>query len=386
MGRGRTRGRGAGSASTRSSSASAAAAWASSTAATTTRSTATSLSSCCRSSSRRDSSYLDRFLAEAKSAARLQHANAAAIYEVGQQDGQYYLAMELITGGSVEERLARGGVLTPLQATAAAADACRGLQAAHAAGIVHRDIKPANLLFTEDGTVKVVDFGLAKQTFESGARHDAHRRGARHAVLHEPRAVQRRAGRPSQRSLLAGGRLLHHAHRRRALRGPRQRGAGDVRALPRRSAGPAQHQPGGARSLRRGGDARDGQEAGAPLSERARDAAGPGRHRRHALGLGALRAAEPERSAAGDVARVADRRHRHAARGRRWSRRRRGAEASGCDSPPIGAAILFAIVAAAWWVTRGPAAEERQVSPSAPAAIGPSDPRRHPALAHRHHG
>ncbi|HEX2465593.1 MAG TPA: transporter substrate-binding protein [Thermoanaerobaculia bacterium] len=115
-----------------------------------------------------DSSYLDRFLAEAKSAARLQHANAAAIYEVGQQEGQYYLAMELITGGSVEERLARGGVLTPLQATTAAADACRGLQAAHTAGIVHRDIKPANLLFTEEGVVKVVDFGLAKQTFEAG--------------------------------------------------------------------------------------------------------------------------------------------------------------------------------------------------------------------------
>jgi urea transport system substrate-binding protein len=114
-----------------------------------------------------DASYLDRFLAEAKSAARLTHANAAAIYEVGQQGQQYYLAMELITGGSIEERIARGGPLSPLQATMAAADACRGLAAAHAAGIVHRDIKPANLLYTEEGTVKVVDFGLAKQTLES---------------------------------------------------------------------------------------------------------------------------------------------------------------------------------------------------------------------------
>ena len=104
---GRTPGRAAGSASTRCSSASAAAAWASSTAVTTTRSIATSRSSCCRCELSTDSSYLERFLAEAKSAARLQHANAAAIYEVGQQDGQYYLAMELITGGSVEERLAR---------------------------------------------------------------------------------------------------------------------------------------------------------------------------------------------------------------------------------------------------------------------------------------
>ena len=114
-----------------------------------------------------DASYFERFLAEARSAARLSHANTVAIYEIGEENGQYYMAMELVTGGSVEERLVRGGVMTPLAATAATADACRGLHAAHAAGIVHRDIKPANLLYNDEGVVKVADFGLAKQTLES---------------------------------------------------------------------------------------------------------------------------------------------------------------------------------------------------------------------------
>ncbi|HUP22400.1 MAG TPA: serine/threonine-protein kinase, partial [Thermoanaerobaculia bacterium] len=90
-----------------------------------------------------DASYLERFLSEAKSAARLSHANTVAIHEIGNEAGQYYLAMEFVTGGSVEERLVRGGAMLPLHATSAAADACRGLHAAHAAGIVHRDIKPA---------------------------------------------------------------------------------------------------------------------------------------------------------------------------------------------------------------------------------------------------
>ena len=109
---------------------------------------------------------LQRFLSEAKSAGKLSHPNAVAIYEVGQQDDFYYLVMECVTGGSVADEMDRVGALSVFDATSVAADACRGLVAAHAVGLVHRDIKPPNLLYAHDGTVKVADFGLAKQTLD----------------------------------------------------------------------------------------------------------------------------------------------------------------------------------------------------------------------------
>jgi len=109
---------------------------------------------------------LQRFLAEAKSAGKLLHSNAVAIYEIGQEGDQFYLVMELITGGSAADMMDRVGPLTVDVATRIVADACRGLAAAHAVGLVHRDIKPANLLCTEEGGVKVADFGLAKATID----------------------------------------------------------------------------------------------------------------------------------------------------------------------------------------------------------------------------
>lgn len=105
---------------------------------------------------------LARFLSEAKAAGRLSHANAVALYEVGEQDGTHYLIMELVTGGSLSEEVRRIGPLSPVAATRAIGEAARGLAAAHAAGMVHRDVKPANLLRSSDGHVKVCDFGLAK--------------------------------------------------------------------------------------------------------------------------------------------------------------------------------------------------------------------------------
>ena len=105
---------------------------------------------------------LRRFLSEARAAGRLNHPNALAIYEVGETEGLHYLVMEFAPGGSVSKRMERGGVFSILDATCIAADACKGLAAAHAVGMVHRDVKPDNLLFAADGTVKVSDFGLAK--------------------------------------------------------------------------------------------------------------------------------------------------------------------------------------------------------------------------------
>lgn len=105
---------------------------------------------------------LRRFQSEAKAAGKLNHAHVAAIHEIGQDGSTHYLVMELLTGGSVSEEVRSGGARTPLAATRIVIDACKGIAAAHAAGLIHRDIKPANLVRAADGDVKLTDFGLAK--------------------------------------------------------------------------------------------------------------------------------------------------------------------------------------------------------------------------------
>lgn len=109
-----------------------------------------------------DETILKRFLIEAKAAGRLNHAHAVAIYEIGQEGETHFLVMEFVSGGCVGDRLERSGPFSLIEATRIVAEAGKGLAAAHLAGLVHRDIKPANLLFAEDGTIKVADFGLAK--------------------------------------------------------------------------------------------------------------------------------------------------------------------------------------------------------------------------------
>jgi urea transport system substrate-binding protein len=111
-----------------------------------------------------DESSLSRFLAEAKSAGKLNHPNAVTIYEVSQEGAAHFLVMEVVSGGSAADRLEQGKAYSVSEATRIAIDACKGLSAAHQVGLIHRDVKPANLLLTTDGTVKVSDFGLAKRT------------------------------------------------------------------------------------------------------------------------------------------------------------------------------------------------------------------------------
>src|SRR5207248_7902625 len=88
---------------------------------------------------------LNRLLKEARAAAKLDHPNVVRIYHVGRYDRGHYLVLELVRGGSLQARLDPARPLAWERATGAAADACRGLAAAHAAGLVHRDVKPANL-------------------------------------------------------------------------------------------------------------------------------------------------------------------------------------------------------------------------------------------------
>ncbi|MFN8096076.1 MAG: serine/threonine-protein kinase [Vicinamibacteria bacterium] len=110
--------------------------------------------------SRKDT--LKRFEREARAAARLQHPNIVTIYEVGESEGTRYIAMELVEGVELTDVLAASAGYSIEQKVRIMADVCRGLDFAHKAGVVHRDVKPANIRVAKDGTVKIVDFGIAR--------------------------------------------------------------------------------------------------------------------------------------------------------------------------------------------------------------------------------
>jgi eukaryotic-like serine/threonine-protein kinase len=110
----------------------------------------------------KDERFVERFRREARSAAALNHQNVVQIYDQGRaDDGRYYIAMEYVPGGSLEDLILRRGPLGPSEAARLASQIAQALHAAHARGIVHRDIKPQNVLIGEAGDAKVADFGIA---------------------------------------------------------------------------------------------------------------------------------------------------------------------------------------------------------------------------------
>lgn len=119
------------------------------------------------------SSALDRFLTEARSTGRLNHPNVVSIFDIDEHNGQFYIVMEVLSGGSLAARTADGQHVPWQEACRLVAEAADGLAAAHQAGLVHRDVKPENLMTTQDGTVKVVDFGLSKLIDAASDTRDA---------------------------------------------------------------------------------------------------------------------------------------------------------------------------------------------------------------------
>jgi len=135
--------------------------------------------------STKDAEAMERFLREARSASALNHPGICTIHTIEENDGQTFIVMELLEGESLEKVLARGPL--PVSRTVAIGiEVADALDAAHKKGIIHRDIKPANLFLTQRGTVKILDFGLAKLLEPEGAMEGETIAGTRDAFLTSP--------------------------------------------------------------------------------------------------------------------------------------------------------------------------------------------------------
>ena len=108
-----------------------------------------------------DPSFVERFRREAKAAANLNHTNIVGIFDWGQEQGTYYIVMEYVVGRNMADVLRSTGPLSPDRAAEIAHDVAEALGSAHSAGLVHRDVKLGNIIVSDDGQVKVADFGIA---------------------------------------------------------------------------------------------------------------------------------------------------------------------------------------------------------------------------------
>jgi serine/threonine-protein kinase len=118
-----------------------------------------------------DQAFVRRFVEEAKTTVDLSHPNIVPVYELGVEQGVYYIAMELCAGVTLAEILRHTGALSPEEGAYLGVEICRALDYAHRrAGIVHRDVTPRNVLIDEEGAVRLIDFGIAAPAADSGLR------------------------------------------------------------------------------------------------------------------------------------------------------------------------------------------------------------------------
>jgi serine/threonine-protein kinase len=119
-----------------------------------------------------DPAFTDRFAREARAAARLTHLNVVSVYDQGHESGpgghHVFLVMEMVEGRTLRELIRERGRLEPAEAVSIMEPVLSALSAAHRAGLVHRDVKPENILLSDDGVVKVADFGLARAVESDG--------------------------------------------------------------------------------------------------------------------------------------------------------------------------------------------------------------------------
>ncbi len=118
-----------------------------------------------------DPAFVRRFVDEAKTAVELSHPNIVPVYELGVEQGVYYIAMELCAGATLAELLSETGAVSPEEGAYLGVEICRALDYAHRrSGIVHRDVTPRNVLVDEEGAVRLIDFGIAAPVTEHGPR------------------------------------------------------------------------------------------------------------------------------------------------------------------------------------------------------------------------
>jgi len=149
----------------------------------------------------------ERLQTEAMALATLDHPRVVRVFDLGEHEGLPFLAMELVKGGSLADRLLADGPLRPAEAVDRLVEVLEALQAAHHAGIVHRDVKPHNVLLRADGTAALADFGIARQEASSHTKTGV-ALGSLDYMAPEQRIDARRAGPPAD--LYGAGCTLYH--------------------------------------------------------------------------------------------------------------------------------------------------------------------------------